>query len=37
MLPIHAVLWLFTGSVEMSVLKTLVAGNRLQLVPGNVR
>jgi hypothetical protein len=34
MLPIHVALCALIGIAEMSVLKMLSAGNRLQLVPG---
>ena len=37
MLLIQVWLELFTGSAEMSVLKTLLNGNSVQVVPGNVR
>ena len=37
MLPNQVWLELFTGSAEMSVLKTLLNGNSVQVVPGNVR
>jgi len=37
MLLIHAELCALTGSVEISVLRMLSKGNRVQVVPGNVR